>query len=67
MRTSVVSSEQLAGELMRFVLYVLKTKQEDFFRVIAELDLTLPQMRALFVLGESDHGLALTELAPQMG
>jgi DNA-binding MarR family transcriptional regulator len=67
MQTSATSAEQLAGQLMRFVTHVMKAKQEDFLRVIAELDLTLPQMRALFVLGQSERALALTELAPRMG
>lgn len=52
---------------MQFVMHVMKTKQDDFLRVIAELDLTLPQLRALFVLGQSEQALPLTELAPRMG
>jgi DNA-binding MarR family transcriptional regulator len=67
MRLSPVSSERLADELMRFVLHVMNVKQDDFLSVIAELDLTLPQLRALFVLGQSEQALALGELAPRMG
>ncbi len=68
MQASATSPAQLAGELMQFVQHVMKSKQDEFFSVIAELDLTIAQMRALFVLGEaSDHALALTELAPRMG
>lgn len=67
MQTDADVPDQLAGALMRLFVHVMKTSQDDFLRVIAELDLTIPQMRALFVLNGSDRALALTELAPRMG
>ncbi|MBS1870837.1 MAG: MarR family transcriptional regulator [Actinobacteria bacterium] len=68
MRTShTTSSEQLAGALARFIGTVMKGDQSELFSLIAELELTMAQMRGLFVLDASDHGLALTELAPHMG
>jgi DNA-binding MarR family transcriptional regulator len=68
MQTSrAVSSHQLAGELARFIGHVMKGDQGELFALIAELDLTMPQMRGLFVIDVSDRALALTELAPQMG
>jgi DNA-binding MarR family transcriptional regulator len=68
MQTSkAVSPDQLADELARFMGHVMKGDQGELFALIAELDLTMPQMRGLFVLDMSDHGLALTELAPRMG
>jgi DNA-binding MarR family transcriptional regulator len=67
MRTSAVSADQLAEDLMRFFVRVMKTDQSDLFRVVAELDLTMPQMRALFVLNACEDGIPLTELAPRMG
>lgn len=68
MQTSrTVSTRDLAAELHQFFARVMKGDQSELFALIAELDLTMPQMRAMFVLAGSDHGLALTELAPQMG
>jgi DNA-binding MarR family transcriptional regulator len=62
-----VSNEQLAGELARFIGQVMKGDQSELISLIAELDLTMPQMRGLFMLEAADRGLALTELAPSMG
>jgi DNA-binding MarR family transcriptional regulator len=52
---------------MRFFVRVMKGDQGELFALIAELDLTMPQMRGMFVLQGSERALALTELAPQMG
>lgn len=68
MQTSrTVSTDQLAADLARFMGQVMKGDQGELFALIAELDLTMPQMRGLFMLDVSDHGIALTELAPRMG
>jgi DNA-binding MarR family transcriptional regulator len=68
MQTSkAVSNEHLAGQLARFIGQVMKGDQSELIALIAELDLTMPQMRGLFVLEAADRGLALTELAPSMG
>jgi DNA-binding MarR family transcriptional regulator len=61
-----VSPDQLADALMSFFVRLMHGDQGELFAVIAELDLTMPQMRGLFVLN-ADRGLALTELAPRMG
>jgi DNA-binding MarR family transcriptional regulator len=67
MRTSSeVTPDQLADALMGFFVRLMKGDQGDLFAVIAELDLTMPQMRGLFVLN-AENGLPLTELAPRMG
>lgn len=62
-----VSSDQLADELMAFFVRLMHGDQGELFVVIAELDLTMPQMRGMFVLNGSERALALTELAPRMG
>jgi len=62
-----VSPWQLAEDLHRFFARVMKGDQGELFALIAELDLTMPQMRGLFVLDATDRALALTELAPMMG
>ena len=68
MQTSkTVATARLAEDLQRFFARVMKGDQGELFALIAELDLTMPQMRGLFVLDNSEHALALTELAPMMG
>jgi DNA-binding MarR family transcriptional regulator len=68
MQTSnAVTTESLAGDLMQFLGRVMKGDQGELFALVAELDLTMAQMRGLFVIENADHALALTELAPQMG
>ncbi|HKG38562.1 MAG TPA: MarR family transcriptional regulator [Conexibacter sp.] len=68
MQTSkTVTAGQLAEDLQRFFHRAMKGDQGELLALVAELDLTMPQIRGLFVLDNSDHALALTELAPQMG
>lgn len=45
----------------------MKGDQSELLALVAELDLTMPQIRGLFVLDTSARQLALTELAPLMG
>jgi DNA-binding MarR family transcriptional regulator len=65
--TTTTTTDALAGDLMRFFARVMKGDQGELFEIVAELDLTMPQMRGLFVLSTSEQGIALTELAPKMG
>lgn len=68
MQTSKVATPaRLAEDLQRFFARVMKGDQGELFALIAELDLTLPQMRCLFVLDASERALALTAVAPMMG
>lgn len=67
MQRSQTSTDALAGDLMRFLSHVMKGEQGELFELVAELDLTMAQMRGMFVLNAADHELALTELAPRMG
>jgi DNA-binding MarR family transcriptional regulator len=68
MQTSkTVTAGRLAGDLQRFFHRAMKGDQGELLSLVAELDLTMPQIRGMFVLDNSDHALALTELAPQMG
>ncbi|HEU4703482.1 MAG TPA: MarR family transcriptional regulator [Conexibacter sp.] len=62
-----VTAGQLAEELQRFFHRAMKGDQGELLALVAELDLTMPQIRGLFMLDTSDHALALTELAPLMG
>jgi DNA-binding MarR family transcriptional regulator len=68
MQTSkTVTAGQLAEELQRFFHRAMKGDQGELLALVAELDLTMPQIRGLFMLDSSDRALALTELAPLMG
>ncbi|HEX7292720.1 MAG TPA: MarR family transcriptional regulator [Conexibacter sp.] len=68
MQTSkIATNEQLAGQLARFIGQVMKGDQSELIALIAELELTMAQMRGLFMLEAAGRGLALTELAPSMG
>jgi DNA-binding MarR family transcriptional regulator len=68
MQTSkTLTAGQLAEDLQRFFHRVMKGDQGELLALVAELDLTMPQIRAMFVLDNSERALALTELAPQMG
>jgi DNA-binding MarR family transcriptional regulator len=62
-----VTTEQLTEDLFGFMAYLMKTTQQGVFQVAAELDLTMSQLRALFVLSLCDHDLTLGELATGVG
>jgi DNA-binding MarR family transcriptional regulator len=56
--------EGLTDDLFGFLTWLFKSADTELFRVAAELDLSLSQLRALHVLDHAEHELALTELAP---
>ncbi len=62
-----VSSDQLADELMAFFVRLMHGDQGELFAVVAELELTMPQVRGMFVLNACEGGMPLTELAPRVG
>ena len=64
--TAAPDSEQLADDLFGFLTYLVKNAEVDVFKVAAELDLSLSQLRALFILNHAERELALTELAPEL-
>jgi DNA-binding MarR family transcriptional regulator len=67
MQTTATSAERLTNELLGFMAYLGKTTQGGVFQVAGELELTLSQLRALYVLTYCDHAPALTELATHVG
>jgi DNA-binding MarR family transcriptional regulator len=67
MQTTAPSTEQLTDELFAFMAHLMKTTQGGVFQVAGELELTLSQLRALFVLAFIDHPPALSELAHEVG
>ena len=67
MQESLPSTEQLTNGLLGFLTHLVKTAETDVFRVAAELDLSLSQIRTLFVLRHAEHELGLSELAEHIG
>ena len=69
MQTSSDSKKLLERNLSGFLGYLMKAGQEDVMRTIAELDLSISQLRALFVLDAagSAEDLALGVLAARVG
>jgi DNA-binding MarR family transcriptional regulator len=62
-----ISAEQLADELLGFVSFVLKYARPSILDVAATHELSLSQLRALYVLDAADRDLALHELASRVG
>jgi DNA-binding MarR family transcriptional regulator len=60
----VPTLEELTDDLFGFLTWLFKSADAELFRVAAELDLSLSQLRALHILDHAEHELALTELAP---
>jgi DNA-binding MarR family transcriptional regulator len=65
--TAASSLEHLTDQLVGLVAYLLKTTQGEALQVAGELDITMSQLRALFVLSHVDHDPALSELADVVG
>ena len=66
-RTSPVTVEDLTDDLARFAGFVMKTASGDAFQVAADLDLSMSQLRAMFILVNSAEQPALHELAAHIG
>ena len=67
MQRPVPTTEQLTDQLSAFMAHLMKTTQGSVFQIAGELELTLSQLRALFVLAYGDHEPALGELAGLIG
>ena len=64
--TPVTTPEQVADDLLRFVMHA-KESQREAFRAAADLDLSLAQLQGLYALWVAEQPLALHELSEQMG
>jgi DNA-binding MarR family transcriptional regulator len=62
-----VSVEALAGLLTDFVTHLKKIGEGHAIQLAAGMDLSFSQLCMLFILDESDHDLALHELAERLG
>jgi DNA-binding MarR family transcriptional regulator len=67
MQRTAVTSEQLTDELIRFLGTTMKSTQGEVFRIVEELDLTMTQLKILYVLDNADRELTPSELAKSVG
>jgi DNA-binding MarR family transcriptional regulator len=67
MQGTAPTADQLADQLLDFMAHLWSTTQGTVFQIAGELELTLSQLRALFVLATGDHAPALSELAGEIG
>lgn len=66
-RTSAVSPSQLAEQIARFLATTMKTAQGEVFRIVEELDLTMAQLKMLFVLDAAEQAPTSSALARAVG
>ena len=64
--TGVIGVDRLTDDLFDFLALAAKEDEGEVFDVARELDLTLSQVCALYVIQHADHPMTLTELAPRV-
>ena len=67
MQVTRVSVEALAGVLTDFVTHLKKIGEGRAIQLAAGMDMSFSQLCMLFILDDSDHDLALHELAERLG
>jgi DNA-binding MarR family transcriptional regulator len=67
MQGPAVTIEQLTDEILRFLAGTMRMAQDEFFRIVADLDLTLTQFKMLHMVGHSDEELTPSQLAKSVG
>jgi DNA-binding MarR family transcriptional regulator len=63
MQTPPVSTERLTEQMLGFMSYLGRSTDEGVFEVAREYELTLSQLRAVFVVAHAESPLSLSELA----
>jgi DNA-binding MarR family transcriptional regulator len=61
------TTDALTGRLCGTLMHLFKGGNHGAMNAIGEYELTLSQLRALFVLENSEHDLAVNEIADQVG
>ena len=61
-----VSPKQLAAELLELWHHLMRGSSQQMYAVIAELDLTITQMKALHVLSGCDREVSVKELSDRL-
>jgi DNA-binding MarR family transcriptional regulator len=67
MKATAVSAAQLARELQAFIFAAARNSQQEAFRLAGEIDMSMSQLRSLFVLDARSEELAVNELAEGIG
>src|SRR5690348_9785783 len=67
MQVTHVSVEQLTGVLGEFVGHLKKIGESRSIQLAVGLDLSFSQLCSLFIIDDSDHDLAVHELAERLG
>ena len=67
MQVTRVSVDALTGVLADFVTHLKKIGEGHAIQLAAGMDLSFSQLCMLFIVDESDHDLALHELAERLG
>jgi DNA-binding MarR family transcriptional regulator len=67
MQRQGISAQQLADEMMVFFASTMRTAQGEVFRLVDELELTMTQLKMLFVLAGAEEDLTPSELARHLG
>jgi DNA-binding MarR family transcriptional regulator len=62
-----VSSKELAGELLDLWHHLMKGSSRQLYGVIAELDISITQMKTLHALDECADEVSVKELADRLG
>ena len=66
MKATVVSSKELAGELLDLWTHLTRGSGRQIFAVLGELDLTLTQMKALGLLDECPRAISVKDLSERL-
>jgi DNA-binding MarR family transcriptional regulator len=67
MHVTGLDARQLTSELADFLRLAIRPGQDEALRLAAELDLSMSQLRALFLLDSEDAEYAVHELAELIG
>jgi DNA-binding MarR family transcriptional regulator len=62
-----VSPKQLAGELLDLWHHLMKGSSEHLYALIAELDVSITQMKTLHALTDADREVSVKELSDRLG
>jgi DNA-binding MarR family transcriptional regulator len=62
-----VSPKQLAGELLELWHHLMKGSSEHLYALIAELDISITQMKTLHALTDCDREVSVKELSDRLG
>ncbi|HWH92884.1 MAG TPA: MarR family transcriptional regulator [Baekduia sp.] len=65
--TTGISTEELARLLARFLMSTMKTAQGEVFKLVAELDLSMTQLKILHTLDSDAREFTPSELAQVVG